>query len=234
MSPRGLPPTRGLSAACVLAVLAGAAAFLNGCDTAKILAPGPTLRASSAALFAVNVEFAEPLEKASAEDVSHYSIYAEAAPGSPAAIASATLMDTVSLRVVQLLVPDWFGDTTTDRRLTVVESHGVRDWFGRSTGDRRVQFRTGLSYAEPMKALFDAHCSSCHDAANASGSYRTDSYAALFGPGTSPTANVIAGNPNSLLVVRCKPGNSMYRDGNLEYLDYLNVLNWIVGYAARR
>ena len=145
------------------------------------------------------------------------------------------LIDTVSLRVVQLLVPAWFGDSTTDNRLTVVESHGVRDWFGKSTGDRSVQFRTGLSYADPMKVLFDARCSSCHDAANASGTYRTDSYPALFGPGiSSPIANVIAGNPKCLLVVKCKPGNSMYRDGNLGYLDFQNVLNWVVEYQARQ
>jgi len=218
----------------VTALAVTALALLVGCDTARIVAPAPPLRAASAALFAVNVEFAEPLDRASAEDPTRYSIYAAGAPGSPTTIASATLIDTVSLRVVQLLMPDWFGDSTTDARLTVVESHGVMDWFGRSTGDRSVEFRTGLSYTEPMKTLFDARCSSCHDAANASGTYRTDSYAALFGPGTSPIANVIAGNPNSLLVVKCKPGNSMYRDGNLEYLDYQNILNWVVEYRARQ
>lgn len=229
-----VPFPRAAGAALVLVTIAiGTLAALSGCDTAKLVAPAPPLRASSAALYAVNVEFAEPLDKASAEDPSHYAIYAAGALGSPSVISSATLIDTVALRVVQLLVPGWFGDSTTDNRLTVVESHGVRDWFGKSTGDRSVQFRTGLSYAEPMKALFGSRCSSCHGAANPGGSYRTDSYAALFGSGTSAIANVIAGNPRSLLVVKCKPGNSMYRDGNLGYLDYQDVLNWVVGYQAR-
>lgn len=219
--------------AAAIAVAAVTAAGLAGCDTAKVLAPDAPLRASSAALYAVNVEFAEPLDKASAEDVTRYSIYAAGAPGSPAAIGSATLIDTVAYRVVQLIVPGWFGDSTADARLTVVQTHGVRDWFGRSTGDRSVQFRTGLSYTEPMKSLFDARCSSCHGATNPGGGYRTDSYAALFGPGTSPTANVVAGNPRSLLVVKCEPGNSMFRAGNLDDLDFQNLLNWVVEYQAR-
>jgi hypothetical protein len=230
----GVAFPRAAGAALVFVTFAiGALGALSGCDTAKLVAPAPPLRASSATLYAVNVEFAEPLDKASAEDPSRYVIYAAGAVGSPAAISSATLIDTVALRVVQLLVPAWFGDSTTDNRLTVVESHGVRDWFGKSTGDRSVQFRTGLSYAEPMKALFDSRCSSCHNAANAGGTYRTDSYAALFGPGVSPIANIVAGDPRCLLVVKCKPGNSMYRDGNLGYLDFQNVLNWVVEYQAR-
>jgi hypothetical protein len=227
-------PARGFAAALVvMAFAAGATALLNGCDTTKLVAPEPPLRAASAALYAIDVEFAEPLDRASAEDVSRYSLYPAGAPGSPATITGATLIDTVSLRVVQLLVPDWLGDSTTDRRLTVIQTHGVRDWFGRSTGERSVQFRTGLSYTEPMRALFDSRCNSCHDASNAGGTYRTDSYVALFGPGTSPIANVIAGNPNCLLVVKCRPGNSMYRDGELSYFDYETVLNWVTIYQAR-
>lgn len=225
--------TRRVAAAGLVMVMCSALVALSGCDTARLVAPTPALRAASAALYAIDVEFAEPLNKASAEDPSHYVVYPAGSPGAVATVASAALVDTVSWRVVQLLVPQWFGDSTTDHRATVVETHGVRDWFGSSTGDRRVEFTTGLGYAQNMRAFFDARCSSCHSTSNPGGGYRTDSYTALFGPGTSPTANVIAGNPNSLLVVKCRPRNSMYNRAGLDYLDFETVLNWVSVYAAR-
>jgi hypothetical protein len=206
---------------------------LAGCDTPRALAPAPPLEASSAALYAVDVSFPVPLERASAEDPSRYSVYPEGSPGSPAVIASASLIDTVGLRLVQLVIPAWFGDSATDRRPTVVETHGVRDWFGRSTGDRRASFVTGLNYTSTLRALLDAHCTSCHGASGPGGSYRTDSYAALFGPGTSPTPNVIAGDATSLLVVKCRPHNSMYVRGGLDFFDYERILDWVAVYLAR-
>lgn len=230
----GLLQSRALRGGAGLAVAAALSwAALSGCDTARVVAPVPSLRAASAALYAIDVEFAEPLDRASAEDPSRYVVYADGHPEAPASIASATLIDTVSWRVVQLVLPDWFGDSTTDRRATVVETHGVRDWFGKSTGDRRVTFTTGLGYDAPMQALFDGRCSSCHGAANPGGGYRTDSYAALFGPGTSPTPNVVAGSPTCLLIVKCRPHNSMYVAGELDYLDFETVLNWVTVYGAR-
>lgn len=229
---RGRARRRGPVAAALL-VSAWSVVVLAGCDTARIVAPTPPLRAASAALYAIDVEFAEPLDKASAEDPSRYVVYPGSNPGVPAFVASATLVDTVSWRVVQLLVPDWLGDSTTDRRPTVVETHGVRDWFGRSTGNRQAMFTTGLGYAQNMGAFFNARCSSCHGAASPAGGYRTDSYAALFGPGTTPAANVIAGDPNCLLVVKCRPHNSMYNRAGLDFLDFETVHNWVVLYAAR-
>ena len=213
--------------------IVASALLLTGCETARVVAPEPRLRAASAALYAIDVEFAEPLDKATAEDPSRFVVYPEDTPAAPARIGSATRIDTVSWRVVQLLLPDWLGDSTTDHRRVVVETHGVRDWFGRSTGDRRVRLATGLGYSAPMQALFDGRCSPCHGAANPGGGYRTDSYAALFGPGTTPTANLIAGDPNCLLVVKCRPHNSMYARAGLSYLDYEMLLNWVSGYQAR-
>ena len=51
--------------------------------------------------------------------------------------------------------------------------------------------------------------------------------------GTSPTPNLIAGNPRCLLAVKTKPRNSMFIQGNLSYLDSDIILNWIVNYSAR-
>ncbi len=232
------PPLLRSVALCLLAlvtaVLAAAAALsAGGCHAARRLAPSAPLRAASAAPYAVDVEFAEPLDRASAEDPSHYLLHPPGSPGTPATIASATLIDTVSLRVVQLLVPDWLGDPTKDDIPMEVRTRGVLDYFGVSTGDRSATFRTGLGYAQPMQALFDARCSGCHGATNPAGAYRTDSYAALFGAGTSVAPNVVAGSPSCLVIVKCRPRNSMYVRAGLSFLDYEMILNWITGYLSR-
>ncbi len=234
---RATPPRRQSPAlppvALLAAALAGVVMSAGGCHTARRLAPPPPLRAASAAPYAVDVEFAVPLDRKSAEDPSHYSLYPPGSPGAPATITTATLIDTVSLQVVQLLVPDWLGDPTKDDIPMEVRTHDVLDYFGVSTGDRSVTFRTGLGYAQPMQAIFDARCSSCHGATNPGGAYRTDSYAALFGPGTSVTPNVAAGDPNCLVIVKCRPHNSMYNRAGLSFLDYEMILNWITVYLAR-
>ena len=204
-----------------------------GCHAARVLAPPPPLRAASAALYGVDIEFAEPLDRTSAQDASHYVLHPAANPSAVASIASATLIDTLYGRVVQLLVPAWFGDSSMDRVDMVIETHGVRELGGRSTGDRSLTFRTGLGYAVPMGALFDARCSACHGPSTTAGSYRTDSYAALLGNGSSPPANVIPGDPASLLVVKSKPRNSMFNAARLSYLDYEMIRNWVEVYAAR-
>lgn len=227
--PSAAPPAVGLLAA----TLAGTVLFTGGCHTARRLAPPSPLRAASVAIYAVDVEFAEPLDRASAEDPSRYSLFPPGNPATPATITSATLIDTDSLHVVQLLVPDWLADTTKDDIPMVVQTHGVLDYFGVSTGERSVTFRTGLGYAQPMQAFFDARCSGCHGATNPGGAYRTDSYAALLGPGTSVTPNVVAGDPNCLVIVRCRPHNSMYNRAHLSFLDYEMILNWITVYLAR-
>ena len=222
--------TLALVAATGLALVA---ALVGGCDTARVLAPEPPLAAASVALYAVDVALSVPLDRASAEDPARYAIYPAGNPAARATIASATLVDTVTLRVVQLVMPDWFADSSFDRVSLTVETHGVRDWFGATTGDRSLTFRSGLGYADGMGAFFDARCSACHGSGNPGGGYRTDSYASLFGPGTSPTPNLIAGDPRCLLVLKCKPGNSMYTRAGLDFLDYERLVNWVSVYGAR-
>ncbi len=214
-----------------LIAAAGIALFVTGCHTARILGPPPPLRAASASSYAVDVEFAEPLDRASAEDPSHYALVAVSG-GAAAVIQSATLVDTLYGRVVQLLIPDWLttNPDTTEFDLT---TSGVIALDGRSTGSRTVRFATGLSYRAPVRALLGAHCSSCHGASRADGSYRTDSEAELVGGGRNATPNLIAGDPNSLLLVKCRPGNSMFNRGNLSFLDFEILLNWVVSYSAR-
>ena len=211
-------------AACVLVVIAG-------CNAARILAPPPPLRAASAATFALDVEFAEPLSKGSAEDVSHY-LLVPLAGGPPAAISTATLVDTLNGRVVQLLVPDWLSSDPDGTDWTVTTS-GVLGVDGRSTGTRSVTFRAGLSYAQPLSALFDARCTECHGGSRVEGNYRTDSRAALLGDGTDGVPDLIAGDPGCLLVRKCKPHNSMFNLAGLTYFDFELIRNWVVSYNAR-
>ena len=219
--------------AAALVVASGLAALPAwGCHTARMIAPPPPLRAASVAPFAVEVEFAEALDKTSAEDAAHYSLYPAGNPGAPAAIASATVVDTVYGRAVQLVVPGWLGASPDSAGFEVATS-GVMATDGVSTGSRRTRFRTGLNYTQPLADLFAVHCNSCHGSKQSSGSYRTDSFAALFGAGTSPTANLIPGDPRCLLAVKTKPRNSMFSQGGLSYLDSDIILNWIVNYSAR-
>jgi len=218
--------------AVLLAALLAATVPSSSCHTARVLAPPPALRAASVAAFAVDVEFDEPIDKTSAEDPTHYSLYPAGNPGLPAAIGSATLVDTVFSRTVQLIVPGWLG-TSPDGADYELASTGVQAADGSPTGSRRTVFRTGLNYSQPLAQLFDIHCNACHGPKRTSGSYRTDSYSALFGAGTSPTPNLIAGNPRCLLAVKTKPRNSMFIQGNLSYLDSDIILNWIVNYSAR-
>lgn len=220
---------RGLAVVLVLATAAMAAA---GCHTARMLAPPPPLRAASAAGYAVDVEFAEPLTRASAEDVTRYTIVPVAPPATPVVIQSATLVDTLYGRVVQLIVPDWLS-TNPDTAEFDLTTTGVLDAYDHSTGTRRVRFRTGLSYRAPIRALLDDRCVSCHGPSQASGSYRVDSYDALFGGGANATPNLIAGDASCRLVVKCKPGNSMFNLGGLTFFDYELLRNWVVSYSAR-
>ncbi|MEO5618152.1 MAG: hypothetical protein ABIS67_10305 [Candidatus Eisenbacteria bacterium] len=224
------PPRFARLAAAALVVVAALAA-LAGCNTARLLAPPPPLRAASAATFAIDVEFAEPLAKGSAEDASRYTL-TPVGPGSPVAISTATLVDTLNGRVVQLLVPDWLS-SDPDGTEWVVTTRGVLTVWGKSTGTRSVTFRAGLSYATPLKALYDARCSACHGPSRADGSYRTDSYPELLGNGTDGTANLIPGDVTCLLVRKCKPHNSMFNLAGLSYFDYEMIRNWVASYNAR-
>lgn len=210
--------------------LAATAMLGAGCHAARIVAPPLPLRAASANDFGVDLEFAEPLGRASAEDATRYTIRAASAPGTPRSLYSATVVDTFYGRVVQILVADGPLPDTAD---LIVEAQDARMLDGKSTGSRSVTFRTGLSYRAPLRELFDSRCSSCHGGSQAAGNYRTDSYEALFGTGTDTTPNLVVGDPNCLLVRRCRPGRSMWDKGRLSYLDFEMILNWVVSYGAR-
>ena len=232
VNPSALPARRRMriGVAAVLAATAGVTA-IAGCHTARLLAPPPPLRAASAAAYAVDLEFDEPLAKSIAEDPSHYTL-TPMAGGTPPAIASATLVDTLEGRVVQLVVPDWLTNAPdgTDWEVT---SNGVSSVWGKPTGTRRATFRAGLSYAAPLKALFDERCTSCHGATRADGAYRTDSRAGLLGAGTDSIPDLIPSDPACLLVRKCKPHNSMFNLGNLSYFDFELIRNWVTTYNAR-
>ncbi len=223
--------TRWRIALAASSVLVAAATLEVGCHAARIIAPPPPLRAASANDFGVDIEFAEPLDRASAEDVTRYTVRPAMGPGAPQTIFSATVVDTFSGRVVQLLISDGPLADTSDY---IVDSRDVRTLDGKSTGSRSATFRTGLSYRTPLSELFDSRCSSCHGASQAAGNYRTDSYDGLFGGGTDATPNLIAGNPNCLLVRKCRPGRSMWNAGGLSYLDFEMILNWVASYGARQ
>ena len=234
MSVRARETPAWLSAGTVPALTAAmfaALLTLAGCHTARVLAPPPPLRAASAATYALDVEFAEPLSKASAEDPAHYTLD-PAAGGAAAAVGTATLVDTLYGRVVQLLVPDWLGSDPDGTDWTVTTS-GVLTYDGHSTGTRSVTFRAGLSYAAPLQAMFDGRCTSCHGPTRADGSYRTDSRSGLLGNGVDATPDLIAGDPNCLLVKKCKPHNSMFNLAELTYFDYELIRNWVTNYNAR-
>ncbi|MEP7027137.1 MAG: hypothetical protein ABI960_00950 [Candidatus Eisenbacteria bacterium] len=218
------------TAALLALVLAGAS--MGSCHAARVFAPAPAVRVSSAALYALNVEFAQSLDRASAQDVAHFTIRS-AGGGAVAAISSAALIDTLYGRVVQLVIPAWFGDSAADRADFVVQTRGLVDAYGRAIPDADTFVRTGLAYGEGMSALFDTHCTSCHGASAPAGSYRTDSLAGLRGSGLDATPNLIIGDPNSLVVRKCKPGNSMFTAGNLTDLDFESIRDWIVDYRAR-
>ena len=223
---RTIPPVGRL---CSIAIIS---ASLFGCDTAAVLAPPPPLRAASASNFAIDVEFAESLDKLSAQDASHYQVYSSGG-GSPAIVLQAQLIDSLYGRVVRLYLQDPVLGSLADSAIYTVQTSDVISLAGKSTGRRSIEIRTGLNYTTPMRDLLAQRCNSCHGPARADGLYRTDSYSALFDPGTSPTPNVIAGDPRCLLVVKTEPSNSMFRLGGLTFLDSEIIRNWVVSYLAR-
>lgn len=215
-------------AVAILALLA-AGIVTVGCNAARILLPNP-LRAASVNAFAVEVEFGEPLERASAEDPARYDLHPSASPGSRAVIYSATVVDTLYGRVVQLLIAS---GPLPDREAWEITTSGVRTDQGRSTGTRTASFVTGLGYASDMRTLFAEHCDRCHGATLAEGNYRTDSLAYLRGVGTDATPNLIAGDPGCRLVRRTLPGKTMFDQGGLSVLESGMIRDWIVEYGAR-
>lgn len=203
---------------------------LLGCHGARLLAPPPPIRAASANSFGVEVEFAEPLDRASAEDATRYRLFPAGNFEAAESLYSATLIDTLYGRVVLLLLAN---GPLPDSASYTVETSEVLSVEGRSTGQRSTTFLTGLRYSAPLAAFFDAHCSACHGSATAGGDYRTDSYAALFESGSDGAPNLTPGDPNSTLIVMTKPRSSMFNRGELSYFDYEMIKNWVVSYQAR-
>ena len=207
----------------------------QGCKGPPPLAPAPPgpppppLRAAKVSAQAVEVEIAEPLDRASAEEVGRYVLHPDGSPGAPLSVTRATLVDTIFGRAVQLVL----AGPLPDGSVFVIEASDVRTLDGESTGRRVATFRSGLNYAEPMRDLFAQHCNSCHGDARLEGNYRTDSPAALTGGGTNTVPNLIAGNLNCLLVVKTRPGKSMFAAGALSWLDADLVRSWVVNYQAR-
>ena len=201
-----------------------------GCNAPIVQPPPPPLRAASVNALAVEVEFPEALDRASAENPSHFVLYPAGNPAAPVPINSATLVDTFYGRVVQLLVaPTPLPDNTA----FTVEAYDVRTLGGKPTGQHGVGFTTGLNYEPSLRQIFARSCNSCHDSARTEGNYRTDTYGTLFGTGSNSRPNLIAGNPNCLLVVKTKPGRSMFDAGELSYLDSEMIRSWVVNYQAR-
>ena len=214
-----------------VALAACSAAVLPGCHAARVLAPPPAFRAASASDFAVDVEFAEPLDRTSAEIASHYRVYPVGHPETPVAILSATVIDTVAGRVVQLRLS---GGPLVDGDSYQVSADAVRPFYGGAPMARTTTFHAGLGYASDIRALMAVHCDRCHNAALPGGRYRTDSYAALKGMGSDGNkANLIESDPASLIVKRSRPLRTMYDLGAMSYLDFEILYSWIVNYAAR-
>ena len=94
---------RSIPRACMILPMAAITAAFLGCNTAAVLAPLPPLRAASASNLAIDVEFAEPLDKTSAQDASHYLVYPTGGSGSPASVQQAALIDTLYDNAVKLM-----------------------------------------------------------------------------------------------------------------------------------
>lgn len=214
-----------LLAACI----ATAVTAIAGCHVAPPLAPEPSPRAASSNPFVVHVELDVPLDRATAEDPAHYTVTTAAAPNAPVAVLSAAVIDTLTGRTVELVLPDGLPDSAS----CMVLVHDLRGVEGETLADRRVAFESGLSYRRQLRAVFADRCDRCHGESAPGGGYRTDSLAGLTGPGSDATANLLPGNPASLLIRRTAPARSMYDKANLTWLESQMIADWIVSYRAR-
>ena len=83
-----------------------------GCHLAPALAPVPMLRVASASDYVIHVEFDHSLDRAVAEDVTHYAVALAASPATEVEILSATVIDTLTGRTVELVLPAGLPDST--------------------------------------------------------------------------------------------------------------------------
>jgi len=83
-----------------------------------------------------------------------------------------------------------------------------------------------LTWTDDIEPLLRANdCMDCHGTA---GAYSLESYSAALGFGTDGIANVIPGDPTSLLIIYCEQGHF-----DIPYDDTLQVISWIVDWSAR-
>ena len=77
-------------------------------------------------------------------------------------------------------------------------------------------------------------CAGCHAIATPAGNYRTDSYTGVLGNGQDGIANVIAGNPQSLLVVYLEPAPGKNHKNANAVVPGLGMLvrDWVVDNGA--
>src|SRR5437762_1436700 len=156
---------------------------LLGCDRAVVPEATPDLiSVHSASSFAVDIAFDRPMGRASVEQVSRYTLIEPA--GDRVAPARAVLIDSLFGQTVRLLFPLGTMADSTRYGLTVA---GARDAWGRAlvpADSTTTEFEAGLWYSRPVLDILARKCNPCHNAGREGGSYRTDSYAALFDPGS--------------------------------------------------
>jgi len=206
---------------------------LVGCDEPVV--PSVTSEAitvNSATSYAVVIAFDRPVSRETATQSSRYALTRPA--GDRLLPSRATLVDSLFGQAVQLVFPLGTLEDSTAYRLTVT---GVRDAWGRplAAGDSATaQFETGLWYSWPIRDVLARRCNPCHNAGHAGGSYRTDSYAALFENGSDDRSNLVPGDARCLLVLRTSPGHSMFNIAHLSCAESQLFINWVVTYQARR
>jgi mono/diheme cytochrome c family protein len=84
-----------------------------------------------------------------------------------------------------------------------------------------------VTYEEVIQPLFEQRCVSCHSGSSPAARYDMTTLEGIQGNGTDDIPNAIAGDPQSLLVVKSQPGESMnrYYVGQAE-VDL--VVKWVV------
>ena len=210
---------------------------MAGCDHPLVPeAARPALAAYSASSYALDVEFDQPLDLASATDTSRYAV--TDLVGGRIVPTRITAIDTLFGMTVRVFFPLGALQDSTSYRLTVT---GVRDVWGHplfAADSATTDVFTGLGYSYPLRSLLERKCTPCHNAAGAGGNYRTDSYEELFGYGSdanssNPRPNLIPGDARCLLVIRTSPGHSMFNVAHLTYGESQQFINWVVTYQAR-
>ncbi|NMC45135.1 MAG: hypothetical protein GYA46_14540 [candidate division Zixibacteria bacterium] len=91
--------------------------------------------------------------------------------------------------------------------INIVEEDKIIRWV---VTDNAAPGHSGLNnYTDNMKAIFDAHCISCHSGATPSGSYDMTTLDGIRGEGTDATPNAIPGDTACFLARVMKPNNPL-------------------------